>query len=86
MDEAEPLEPEAETWEELAQRVTAEVHDMAYARRLFDAMQAYRLAGFSDEQAWELTLEEHGHRLDLMSQAAAHNLWVQESKEDEEGP
>lgn len=59
---------DGESWDQVAARVQAEIVNAAYASSLAASMQAYLNAGFSYNQAWDLTLAEHTARLDLMNQ------------------
>lgn len=73
MTDATPEPPEEaadESWDQMAQRVTAEEVNTKYAQQLMGSMECYIVAGFSHQQAWELLLAEHQSRLDFMGQAA----------------
>lgn len=72
MTDATPPEetPDGEPWEEVTQRVAFEESSIRYATSLFQSMMVYKAIGFTEVQAWELTLAEHHSRLDVMGQNA----------------
>lgn len=68
------MSQDPETWDEMVARTVADEASTTYAKTLMTAMCAYRNAGFSEVQAWELTLAEHVSRLDYMGQIALSHL------------
>jgi hypothetical protein len=77
---------EGETWDEMAARVSQEEISNRYAQSLWASMNSYRTAGFSDAQAWELTLFEHRSRLEFMTQSAMADRYSGRDEDDAPGP
>ena len=81
MDEPERHE---ETWEEMTERVSREHQtqiNVSYSANLMASMLAYKAVGFSDTQAFELTLAEHQSKLEFMGNAQMFRI-VHENGED----
>ena len=72
---------DAESWEQMAQRVVNDEVTVNYAMALFATMKTYEAVGFTQVQAWELTAAEHGSRLDYMGQMAVMNATAVEEQE-----
>lgn len=72
-EEPQPPEGDPETWDQMAARVAGEhanIVNVTYAAGLAASMGAYISVGFSHEQAFRLTLEEHRARMEMMTSRA----------------